>query len=777
MANLISIDAHATLIHLVSLASLSKYIVWGISHFGWLSLMLLCAFGAGSLFLRRCNFHSLVERIVFALALGMGVWALALFVLGLCGALYRPVILSLTIISALATAFHLIREARGRLSLSSLSWKECFRPGRLMVFALVVVSLAYAGLLALAAQYPPLHWDAISGHLPLARYYLEDHRVLPMRGAAFPLLPALNHLLFSWALALKDDILAQLIEYTFLMLTALGLFTWGQRQQQPGLGFAAAALWLSYPLVLWLGESAYVDVGTTCFAFLGVYALRVFWDKQESAWWLLASALFGMAAGTKMPALFFVAAGAAFGLWMLMRSRITWRELAQGWAIVLLVTIPWYGFIAYYTGNPVWPMFPQFTRVEWVSSTKETFNNLVGGGGLPKTALNFIKLPYYLGMKRLFFWDNGKGLSPVIALLPLAWIIAIWHRSVRWWVLWILIYTAYWFTFASFLRYWLPVVPLVGLALYEGLGWVMGKVSKSSVIHNAVWITLAVLAMRHGYYVVEQDLNLKGRLPITAERRDAMLTNLLTGYGGAEYINRHAQPGDTVVYIDGNYLNHYIQPRVTRLIRGILSYDKATSTLVWPTENEWVDRLEAKNTTWVLLQHDGITLPEQSPFDRPGGRLYEHVYAGSGAHVWRRTPLPPDVSRDAARLKQQDIPCSPTEVRAGDAASYNGFLDIVNCETVQGWAWDANQPNCPINVDIYDGDKLLGTTRANLLRDDLAQAGIGNGKHAFKYYISASVEMRLRDEQSHSIRAAIAGSNFTLGNSPKTLYCRRAIGN
>lgn len=776
MANLISTELHALALHLVSFATLYKYFVWVVSHFGWWSLMLLSAYGAGSLFLRKCSFYSWAERMVFTLASGMGIWALGLFVVGLCGALYRPVILILTIVSALATAIYFICEARTRLSIASLSWKESWkewlRPGRLVVFAVAALALAYAGLLLLAAQYPPLHWDAIAGHLVLARQYLIEHRVVPLRGGAFPLLPALNHMLFAWALALKDDILAQIVEYTLLMLTALGLFSWGQRLRQPALGLAAAALWLSYPLVLWLGESAYVDVGMTCFAFLGIYALRIFWDKQESVWWVLASALFGMAAGTKMPALFFVGAGGALGLWACLRSRITWRELILGWSVVLLMAVPWYGFIAYHTGNPVWPMFPQFTRSEWLLSTKDAYDNLIGGGGLPKTILNFFKLPVYLGLRPdLFFPDNGRGLRAVIALLPLAWIIAIWHRSVRWWALWILAYTAYWFAFASFIRYWLPVLPLVGLALYEGLAWVLGKVTKSTAIHNAVWIALTILAAGYGYRTVRGTLEIKGRLPVTAESRRAMLTSLLTGYGGVDYINRRAQPGDTAVVIDGYYLVYYFQPRVTGLTGGVIGTDPVTSTVAWSKSAGWARRLEANNTTWVLLQHGGITLPKESPFDHPGGPSYELVYAGSGAHVWRRAPLPSDLIRDAARLKQ-DIPCPAPETQAGGASPiYDGYLDIAKCGSISGWAWDANQPDCLVNVSIFDGDTLLATIPANLLRDDLARAGIGNGKHAFKYTLPASVINRMRDGQQHAIRVVIAGSEFALKNSPQSVYC------
>ncbi len=37
------------------------------------------------------------------------------------------------------------------------------------------------------------------------------------------------------------------------------------------------------------------------------------------------------------------------------------------------------------------------------------------------------------------------------------------------------------------------------------------------------------------------------------------------------------------------------------------------------------------------------------------------------------------------------------------AQNYQGNLDAARCDLIGGWAWDANQPNTPINVDIYNG--------------------------------------------------------------------------
>src|SRR5439155_22708409 len=116
---------------------------------------------------------------------------------------------------------------------------------------------------------------------------LQAHRLVLVWGIPVPVLPLLNHMLFSWAMAIKDDVLAQMVVHTFLMLTALGLYAAGKRQNRPALGCAAAVLWLAHPLILELGSTAYVDIGLTCFVFLGVYALGLFWSGREAFWWYL----------------------------------------------------------------------------------------------------------------------------------------------------------------------------------------------------------------------------------------------------------------------------------------------------------------------------------------------------------------------------------------------------------------------------------------------------------------------------------------------------------
>jgi hypothetical protein len=96
-----------------------------------------------------------------------------------------------------------------------------------------------------------------------------------------------------------------------------------------------------------------------------------------------------------------------------------------------------------------------------------------------------------------------------------------------------------------------------------------------------------------------------------------------------------------------------------------------------------------------------------------------------------------------------------------------GSLDPVECQGLHGWAWDPKRPNDPVKVDIYDGDHLVTTLVADKFRKDLAEVGIGDGKHSFEMVLPKE----LIDGKSHSIRAKFSGKEVDLPLSPQTLFC------
>ena len=128
--------------------------------------------------------------------------------------------------------------------------------------------------------------------------------------------------------------------------------------------------------------------------------------------------------------------------------------------------------------------------------------------------------------------------------------------------------------------------------------------------------------------------------------------------------------------------------------------------------------------------------------------------------------------RGAAALGVSDADCIIYQLSRSEKAKaeevlpkVGGSLDVVNTDEITGWAWDSQQPDAPVQVEIYEGSTLLTKMAADQFREDLRQAGAGNGKHGFRFPTPA----RLKDGKPHLIRVKIAGVEGELDGSPKKL--------
>ena len=114
-----------------------------------------------------------------------------------------------------------------------------------------------------------------------------------------------------------------------------------------------------------------------------------------------------------------------------------------------------------------------------------------------------------------------------------------------------------------------------------------------------------------------------------------------------------------------------------------------------------------------------------------------------------------------------NVACNPTTPPVV-SGNFDGYLYGADCETFRGWAWDANQKNTPISVQILDGTTVIATLTADEFRQDLANAGKGDGRHAFRYFIDNS----LKNGAKHSLSARVTVSSFVLKSGPKVIECQ-----
>jgi hypothetical protein len=111
----------------------------------------------------------------------------------------------------------------------------------------------------------------------------------------------------------------------------------------------------------------------------------------------------------------------------------------------------------------------------------------------------------------------------------------------------------------------------------------------------------------------------------------------------------------------------------------------------------------------------------------------------------------------------------------------NGFVDAVRGDwKLDGWAHDAQHPELPVLLEILLEGSVIGTVLACDFREDLLQAGFGQGRCSFTFVspvkLRASLLPTLHVRRAVD-RAAIAPSQAFLdaGLEPAVIRPRLAI--
>jgi 4-amino-4-deoxy-L-arabinose transferase-like glycosyltransferase len=601
----------------------AEYIFEIFSHLFFLSSILLSASGTGYILLRKQPFYSFLEKIIFSIVIGLGLWASFLFFLGLIGLLYKTLILILTLLCATAVIIFILRSASLRI----------FRKN----YIIAIASAFFFGLLLSVTLYPPTQWDATMYHLVLARQYLIDHRITPNTGLHFPILPILSEMLFSWALALKGHLLAQMIECSFLILTAAGLYSYCFRLGQPAVGLAAAAFWFANPIALWLGRSAFVEIGVITFLFFGVYALHLFWQHHQIHWWYIGMALLSFASAAKMLALPMLLLGAAIALCVFMKSNVTVKTIFTGYMIALIIVIPWYALIGYFTGNPFWPFFYQHSNGIWASSPNiPYFFKYILSVGVQKTIPNFFLIPYYLCFHSGLFQPGSSHyfFFPLIAWM-LAVIVSFFHSRVRWWTCWAFCYHVLWFFSTQQLRFWFVCFPILIIASFDAANWILEKLIQTNTVRRSIWISFACVGFVLSAYLTVSLFMQFGAPSVTITRQHQFLMKHVDGYKAVQYINERSNEKDVVYIIDGSWLAYYFKPKVIDMFSLVEGSFKPVAH--WPEDKVWLEYLRSKNVGWIFVNYVspqiGLNLSHGSP--PPYWPDYQLVYSDDQSWIFR----------------------------------------------------------------------------------------------------------------------------------------------
>lgn len=110
------------------------------------------------------------------------------------------------------------------------------------------------------------------------------------------------------------------------------------------------------------------------------------------------------------------------------------------------------------------------------------------------------------------------------------------------------------------------------------------------------------------------------------------------------------------------------------------------------------------------------------------------------------------------------------ELAGSPRTLYQGNHDASSCYETSGWVWNAMQPQTPITADLLVDGVFFQSVVANQFRGDLLNAGIGDGRHGFRWATPGS----LRDGVSHTVTLRYGGTTQNTSNTPRTLQCAPA---
>jgi 4-amino-4-deoxy-L-arabinose transferase-like glycosyltransferase len=579
---------------------------------GLLSVV-LAAWGWGALILRRNGSVPPAEREVLRFGVGLAVLSYSTFVLGLFGALSRGWLLVLVIVGLVLALRRLARLRHGTIAIRPLP---------------VLIALVFGVPLVLLSLYPPVDWDATAYHLALSKMDLQAHRLIVATYLRYPVFPQFVEMLFTLAMGIYDDIVAQLVSFAMWLGTAVAVYAMGKRIANRATGLVAVGLWVGGPTGLIVGSIGYVDAGVTFFACLAALAWASFAEDRSDRLAALCGGLAGCAAATKYSGLFFVAAlGAATCAWASPRRRM--RATAHFLGFAALTCLPWYIRNAALSGDPFFPFLGRWIGLRWwnAGDLQRQVSEL-RDMGTGRSVVSFLLL-----WGRLAF-NQGLFVGPEDVFSPSLWIplpillVLLWNRPRERTLLWIaFVFLGGWFFYSQGGRYLLPVIPFLCVGMGVVLARWLSALPRGA--RAAIWATAILVTLPSVWYGATLSA-LRGLPPVTPAGRSRFIENLhgsypayawLNGMRGTHYRVYAWREPEMAYYAEGKFIGDWFGPARYRDFEAGIARGEEVYRFLRAFDIDY----------WVVANALG---PVRVPDDRFSRTHLPLAYNGPGARVY-----------------------------------------------------------------------------------------------------------------------------------------------
>ncbi len=533
-----------------------------------LGLIALIATGSGRVLLRVLPFSDISEsqRTLIGATVGLGILSTAVF--ALC--------------------------AIGRLSLGSVSWLLTFLwlTGFIEMSAVVLSLVGNRNLLgerplaagavfaALALVFwttwvPPHQYDSLVYHLPLAAAYVRAGGFTPMEHLLFSHFPQNGEMLFTLALTLRSDLLAQMFMWLAGALSVWWVFELGKREAPLSAVMLACLLLSTHTSVMLLSGTTYVEPLVMLWVTAAVLSFlrwrQVAAAAPNSRSWLVLSAIFtGLALGTKYYA---GITAAILGLRLAIAAiprkdgrRERLLDLVVYCGLVVALFSPWMLRDYFTVGNPVFPFFYQWFAGSASGPYRQTawdyFHILNEYGHMGHFWADVVALPAEIITKPLRFGGGADvlgGLGWELSLWSLP--AAVWacrgNRFLRGMLAFCALYLAAWFCTGVVLRFLTVIAPLLSLLAAVGLHRASGEMEP--LARRAFACAIGILVATHlllFFYV--HGLFQSASVLLGQDDRDSFLSRRLDYYPCARAAAARLGKNDRLLLV-GEQRGYYVE--------------------------------------------------------------------------------------------------------------------------------------------------------------------------------------------------------------------------
>ncbi|MDI6736194.1 MAG: glycosyltransferase family 39 protein [bacterium] len=536
-----------------------NFILHNLQEFFLLTLLILTAMGIGYKLLKlfRMKFYSLGVEFIFSTGLGLGFFSLLTLGAGFLGLLSPVIFYPLILITFLVS----MREI-GRIGRIGQIQFDCFSiiSGTCLgIILLLGIILAIGG--------PPILFDSLVYHLAIPDIYLENHKIVNIPYLVFSNYPLNVEMLFAMAMGLKGDTLAQLIHFSFGILTGLSIYVltktyFGRRQ-----GLIAMLIFFSMPSILLTMTFTFNDLGLTYYVVLAVYAM-ISWRKiNDNRWLILSGLMTGLAIGVKYSGI--ICLILLLGTIVITRYRTPKVALKESFIFLLTALLPVIPYLIknlIFVGNPVYPfLYEVFGGENWsdfnsLRFTQEMSHYGPGHSGI----LRYLSLPFFITCD----WKTGDiPIGPLLfACLPFLFFIKNVDKTIKYLLVFCGVYFLVWINTSMVIRFLFPALvllcPVAGYVIKE----LKGKLPLLPPLFESAIVMALILNIYTLYTAIGEhpDFYLGNKTRVTSYPRQEKLLSaepVKDYYQVIKFINEQLPQGSKILFI-GEPRRYYCQRMV-----------------------------------------------------------------------------------------------------------------------------------------------------------------------------------------------------------------------